>query len=52
MGGPDPAQAVLQRRAGREVELAGRERGRGQMEMRVGQAGDRHLVRLELEAFR
>ncbi len=50
--GPDPAQAVGDRRTRGQVEMPGREGQLGEMQVRVGQPGDRHLVGLEIEPLR
>ena len=47
VGGPDPLQALGERRGVGQVDLAGRGRGAREVEMRVGEARDRDLVGLE-----
>ena len=49
MGGSDPGEPRLEGGLGGQVDLPGRDRCVGQVEMGIGEPGDRHLCRFERE---
>ena len=52
MGEADPLEAIVEGGGSRQVDLPGRDGGPREMEVCVGQSGECHLVRLELDPFR
>ena len=52
MRGAHTLQPIRERGRGRQVHLRRRHRGLGQVEVRVGQPGDRDLVRLQADPLR
>ena len=50
--GAEPSQPIVERRRVRQVDLALRHRGLRQMQVRVGQPGDRDLVGFQADALR
>ena len=52
VGGADEGEPLGQRRGAGQVDLAGGRGGAGEVQVRVGQPGDRHLVRLEHDPLR
>ncbi len=50
MGRAEAREPLLERAGVREIDLPRRDGGLGEMEVRVGQPGDRDLVRFQADA--